>query len=132
MAYIVSRASQDIEYCDWVKSRNGQNIKKKSVIIKGGANVLDKKTMETPNGVINEVSAENLKFLESHTAFKKHVAGKWMEVCKTKGDAEKKADKAQKNEDGTTKKDGSAQLTKEDFEKKGQKAPVVSPEDMDK
>ena len=47
MAYIVSKASQDIEYADWVKTRNGLNIKKKSVIVKGGANVLNKKTMET-------------------------------------------------------------------------------------
>ena len=72
MAYIVSKASQDIEYCDWVKGRNGLYTKKMSVTIKGGANVLNKKTMDTPNGVVTEVTAEELKFLESNTAFKRH------------------------------------------------------------
>ena len=132
MVYIISRASQDIEYTDWAKSRNGANIKKRSVIVKGGANVLNKKTMETPKGVVTEVVGEDWKFLQSNSAFNKHVNGKWMVVCKTKAEAEKKAEKAETNEDGSIKKDGSAQLTKEDFEKKGQKAPVVNPEDMDK
>lgn len=132
MAYIVSKASQDVEYADWVKGRNGRNTMRKSVIIKGGANVLNRKTMETPHGMTNEVSAEDLKFLQAHTAFKKHVENGWMIVCKTKAEADKKATTAEKNEDGTVKKDGSAQLTKEDFEKRGQKAPVVSPDEMDK
>lgn len=132
MAYIVSKASQDIEYADWVKTRNGLNIKKKSVIIKGGANVLNKKTMETPNGVMTQVSAEDLKFLQSHSAFKRAEERGWMVVCKTEGEAKKKADKAEKDDEGHTKKDGSAQLTKEDFEAKGMQAPVVSPDDMQK
>lgn len=130
MAYIVSKASQDIEYCDWQKGRNGLNIKKKSVLIKGGANVLNRKTMETLNGVITEVSADDLKFLEANTAFKRHEERGWVKVCKTKADAEKKANAEEKDENGDKKKDGSAQLTKEDFEKRGQKPPVVDPNEM--
>ena len=130
MAYIVSKASQDIEYCDWMKGRNGLNQKKKSVIIKGGANVLNKKTMDTPNGVVTEVSAEDLKFLEACPAFKRHADRGFMFVCKSKADAEKKAEKTDKDENGEKKKDGSAQLTKEDFEKRGQKPPVVNPDEM--
>ena len=132
MAYIVSKASQDIEYCDWQKSRNGLNIKKFSVVIKGGANVLDRKTLETSNGTVTEVSAAELKFLESNSTFKRHMDRGWMEICKTKGDADKKAAKVMKNDDGDVIKDGSAQLTAEDFEKKGQKPPVISPDDMAK
>lgn len=130
MAYIVSKASQDIEYCDWVKGRNGLFTKKLSVIIKGGANVINKKTMETPNGVVTEVTAEELKFLEGNSAFKRHKERGFMEICKTESDAKKKADKANKDENGDKKKDGSAQLTKEDFEKRGQKPPVVNPDEM--
>ena len=130
MAYIVSKASQDIEYCDWQKSRNGLNIKKYSVTIKGGANVLDKKTMETSNGTITEVSASDLKFLESNSAFNRHVERGWMKVCKTKMDADKKASEVMKDKDGEVIKDGTAQLTAEDFEKKGQKPPVINPDDM--
>lgn len=130
MAYIVSKASQDIEYCDWVKGRNGLFTKKLSVIIKGGANVMNKKTMETPNGVVTEVTAEQLKFLEGNSAFKRHMERGFMAICKTENDAKKKADKADKDENGDKKKDGSAQLTKEDFEKRGQKPPVVNPDEM--
>ena len=62
MPYIISRASQSTEYTSWTKGRNGENKRLKSVLIKGGANVVDKKTLETPAGVITEVSAEDLKF----------------------------------------------------------------------
>ena len=130
MAYIVSKASQDIEYCDWQKSRNGLNIKKFSVIIKGGANVLDKRTMETSKGTITEVSAAELKFLEGNSAFKRHQERGWMKICKTKGDAEKKAAEEMKDDNGDVVKDGTAQLTAEDFEKKGQKPPIVNPDDL--
>lgn len=130
MPYIVSKASQDCEYCDWVKGRNGLNQKKKAVLIKGGANVLNRKTLETANGVVTEVSAEDLKFLLSNTAFKRHESKGWVRVCKTKADAEKKAEQEEKDETGHKKKDGSAQLTKEDFEERGQKPPVVDPNEM--
>lgn len=130
MAYIVSKASQDIEYCDWQKSRNGLNVKKHSVVIKGGANVLDRKTMETSNGTITEVNAADLKFLEANAAFKRHEERGWMKICKTKGDAEKKATEVLKNEEGEVIKDGTAQLTAEDFEKKGQKPPIINPDDL--
>lgn len=130
MAYIVSKASQDNEYCDWQKGRNGLNVKKFSVIIKGGANVLNRKTMETQNGVITEVTAAELKFLEGNTAFKRHQERGWVMVCKTKGEAEKKAESVEKDENGDVKKDGSAQLTAEDFEKKGQKPPIINPDDL--
>lgn len=130
--YVVSKASQNIAYIGWLKGKNGLNKKEKTVVIKGGANVLNKKTLETVNGVVNEITAEDLKFLESLSSFKRHVAGGWMVVCKTKTEAEKKADQQEKNTDGTVKKDGSAQLTAEDFEVKGQKPPVVNPDEMNK
>lgn len=130
MAYIVSKASQDIEYCDWQKGRNGLNVKKFSVVIKGGANVLDKKTMETTNGTVTEVTASELKFLEGNSAFKRHESRGWMKICKTKADADKKAKEVMKNEEGETIKDGTAQLTAEDFEKKGQKPPIINPDDL--
>lgn len=130
MAYIVSKASQDIEYCDWQKSRNGLNVKKFSIIIKGGANVLDRKTMETSKGTVTEVNAKELKFLEGNSAFLRHQERGWMKICKTKSEAEKKADEVMKDENGDAVKDGTAQLTAEDFEKKGQKPPIINPDDL--
>lgn len=130
MPYIVSKASQDIEYVGWLKGKNGLNKKEKSVVIKGGANVMNKKTMETVSGVITEVSAEDLKFLESTSSFQRHVENGWIFVSKSKGDADKKADEKKKNENGTIRKDGSAQLTAEDFEANGQQPPIVNPDEM--
>ena len=130
MAFVVSKASQDIEYVGWLKGKNGLNKKEKSVLVKGGANVLNKKTMETANGIVTEVSAEDLKFLESTSAFQRHCQRGWMFVCKTRAEAEKKASQKELDEDGDVRKDGGSQLTPEDFEKKGQKPPVIDPNEM--
>ena len=129
MPYIISRASQSTEYTSWTKGRNGENKRLKSVLIKGGANVVDKKTLETPAGVITEVSAEDLKFLQGHSAFKRHVAAGWLSIEKTKGAADKKSEIVQKDKDGYVEKDGSAQLLPEDFEKAGQNPPKVGGEE---
>jgi len=118
--FIVSRASQDNEYVVWETTTNGQKAVKKTILIKGGANVLDKHTMTTPNGVVTEISDEDYEILKEHTAFKRHLSRGFMEVMKE----EKKARKLSKEK--TDKKDGSAQLTPKDFEDKGQKAPDVS------
>ena len=113
--FIVSKASQDIEYVGWSKGKNGLNKKEKSVVIKGGANVLNKKTMETVNGV----------------TFRRQVEAGWMKVVKSRAEAEKKAEAKDVDEDGKVIKDGSAQLTPQDFEDKGQTPPIIDPEQMD-
>ena len=118
--FIVSRASQDNEYIIWTTTTNGQKQAQKSILIKGGANVMDKHTMTTPNGVVTEISDADWEILKEHTAFKRHMARGFMEVLKE----EKKARKSSKEK--TDKKDGGAQLTPKDFEDRGQKAPDVS------
>ena len=118
--FVVSRASQDNEYIIWETTPNGLKKVKKSVLIKGGANVLNKKTMETPNGVITEITEEEYETLQNCDAFKRHEAKGFVEIVKE----EKKA--REKSKAKSDKKDGSAQLTPEDFKKKGQKAPVLN------
>lgn len=118
--FIVSRASQDNEYVFWGSTTNGMRTVKKSILIKGGANVMDKTTMTTPNGVVTEISDEDWEALKEHTAFKRHVDAGFMEVMQE----EKKARESSKKK--SSKKDGSAQLTPKDFEDKGQKAPVLN------
>ena len=118
--FIVSRASQDNEYVVWTTTANGQKTVKKTILIKGGANVMDKHTMTTPNGVVTEISDADWEVLKDHTAFKRHMERGFMEVMKE----EKKARETSKKKSG--KKDGSAQLTPKDFEDKGQKAPDVA------
>lgn len=117
--FIVSRASQDNEYIVWGTTTNGQKVVKKSILIKGGANVMDKSTMTTPKGVVTEISDEDWEVLKEHTAFKRHLERGFMEVMKE----EKKARRSSKEK--SDKKDGSAQLTPKDFEDRGQTAPSV-------
>lgn len=121
MKYIVSRASQDNEYIVWETTPNGIKRVKKSVLIKGGANVIDKTTKTAPNGVITEVSDEDYELLAEHSAFQRHVERGFVEVMKE----EKKAKETSKKKG---KKDGGSQLTPEDFEERGQKAPVLNKE----
>lgn len=118
--FIVSRASQDNEYVIWGTTPNGTKLVKKTILIKGGANVMPKDSMTTPNGVITEVSEEDWELLKEHTAFKRHMERGFMEVMKE----EKKARTATKQK--SEKKDGGAQLTPKDFEDKGQNPPVLN------
>ena len=126
MPYIVSKASQSIDYVLWDQSKSGGLPKAvKVVTIQGGANVINKKTLETPKGVITEVTDEELEFLKKNSAFKRHLERGWMHIETSRGAAEKKADIVEKDDDGFDLKDGSSQLTDEDFERAGKKPPVV-------
>lgn len=118
--FVVSRASQDCEYIIWGATANGTRLVKKSILIKGGANVMDKTTMTTPNGVVTEVSDEDWALLKEHAAFKRHMERGFLEVIKE----EKKARETSKKK--SDKKDTGVQLTPKDFEDRGQKAPVLN------
>lgn len=128
-AFIVSKASQSIEYVGWSKGRNGLNKKEMSVTIKGGAHVIDKKTLTTPNGVVTEVTDEQLAFLKSNSSFNRHCKAGWMSIEKSKAAAEKLADKKDLDDEGFVKKDGGSQLTKEDYERMGKNPPKVGGEE---
>lgn len=117
--FIVSKASQDNEYVIWETTPNGMKKVKKSILIKGGAGVINKTSMEAPAGVVNEISKEDYELLKEHSAFQRHLANGFMEVL-----AEEKKAKESAKKKG--KRDNSSQLVPEDFEEKGQKAPVVN------
>lgn len=127
MPYIVSKASQDIEYSLWTTSRSGQHQVKKGVVVKGGANVINKKTLETPTAVVTEVSSEDLEFLLQNSAFKRHMKAGFMSVEKSQSSASKQV-KAADLENDTGVKDGSAQLTPGYYKKRGRKPPKVGTE----
>jgi hypothetical protein len=54
-------------------------IPERSVVIKGGAGVADKR-YETAPGVMTEVSAEEYEFLQQNPVFKRHVERKFIFV----------------------------------------------------
>ena len=130
MAFIVSKASQDICYVSWTKGRNGLNKVGESVVIKGGANVVNRKTLQVETGTITKVSPKELEFLKNDASFKRHLDRGWVFIAKTESEAEKIIANGNKDKDGNSKKDGSAQLTKEDFEKAGKEPPITNIADM--
>lgn len=114
--YIVSHESASVEFPRWVRTKTGIDANS-SVIIKGGAGVIDKKTMETPKGVITEVTKEELDFLKTQSLFNEKVEQGSYEIV----ESEKKAKESSKK----GKKDKGAQLTAKDFEEAGQTPPMV-------
>lgn len=120
MTYIVSHESASVEFPKWVRTKTGVDAQG-VVVIKGGAGVINKKTMETPKGVITEVSEEDLKFLKTQTLFNEKVANGSLEIV----ESEKKAKESSKK----GKKDKGAQLTAKDFEEAGQTPPMVGAEE---
>ena len=118
MAYIVSYESQSTEYPKYIRTKTGVDANG-SILIKGGANVIDKTTMKTAKGAVTEVSKEDLDFLQTQYLFNFKIEKGFYEIV----EGEKKAtEKAKKNR---TKKDGSAQLTAKDFQDSGQNPPIV-------
>lgn len=122
MKYIVSKSSQGIEFGDWKTTTGGINRLVRSVLIKGGAFVADKKTLEAVKGVVNEVSDEDYEWLKDNPTFKQMVDDGYIVVFEKEGPANKEADKGDM-------KDNSAQLTPEDFEAAGKEPPIVGAED---
>lgn len=120
MTYIVSHESASVEFPKWVRTKTGVDAQG-VVVIKGGAGVINKKTMETPKGVITEINKEDLEFLKTQTLFNEKVKSGSYEVVET----EEKAKKASKK----GKKDKGAQLTAKDFEEAGQTPPMVGAEE---
>lgn len=120
MTYIVSHESASVEFPKWIRTKTGVDAQG-SVVINGGAGVINKKTMETPKGVITEVSEEDLKFLKTQVLFNEKVKNGSYEIV----ESEKKAKESSKK----GKKDKGAQLTAKDFEEAGQTPPMVGAEE---
>ena len=119
MAYITSRLATGVEYTFYEKGANGINQVVDVISVNGGADVINKRSLETPYGVVTEISDDKLAKLKSHPVFQKHLEDGYI-VIQT---VEKEADKIAKDENNELKKDNSKQLTEKDYTKKGKKAP---------
>ncbi len=115
--YIVSYESASVEFPRWVRTPNGVDASS-AVLIKGGANVINKKTMATPTGVITEISKEDLEFLKTQSLFNEKVKNGSYEIVEGEKKAKERA-KVRKE------KDKGAQLTAKDFEDSGMTPPKV-------
>jgi hypothetical protein len=120
MAFILSSLTNDTKYCFWEKKAENLVVVKKEILIKGGANVADKKTLVTPNGASTEVSDEELALLKENPSFKRHLERGFVKIVETDNKY-----KAKEESEKLDKKDGSAQLTPEVYKKRGKKAPAT-------
>ena len=128
MPFVYSTCSSDNVYVVWNKNA-GQGrpaVAEKRITVKGKANIIDQKTMVTPDGAVTEVSAEDLAYLEANVHFQNHMKRGFMKVQKTRKSAEVSEVVAD-----MTAKDASAQLTDKDFKDKKRKPKVAKavPED---
>ena len=118
MAYIVSYESASVEFPKYIRTKSGVDVQG-SVTLKGGAHVIDKKTMQTPKGIVTEVSKEDLDFLKTQYLFNEKVNNGSYEIVDNEKKAEERAKKSRRG------KDAGAQLTAKDFEEAGLQPPIV-------
>lgn len=106
------------------KAPNGSLVIVKSILIKGGANKVDRKTLVTPQGVVTELTDEDFELLKSTPFYERMEKRGHIRPVETKDAAEdtKKA--------GMEKQDGSAQKTEADFAE-GEKPKTGKPTDDD-
>ena len=72
MPYVYSTLANDVNYTKWHPIDNNDQLRiDRQVLIKGGANVADKRLI-TPLGVVTEVTEEDLKLLLENQVFKQH------------------------------------------------------------
>ena len=109
MGFITSKMAAPVTYAFYSRGANKINVVVDSITINGGANVINKRSLETPQGVVTEISDDKLDKLKSHPVFQKHLRNGAVAILGTEKEA-KKADK-------DLKEDKSSQLTPEDYEK---------------
>lgn len=117
MPVVYSSCTADNFFPVW-KNHPRKSTYDKGVLIKGGANSQDKKTMITPRGVATVLKAEELELLKADPVFQGFVERGFMSIdekAKHGYDADEKGAELDK--------DKSAQDTAEDYAKMGKKAP---------
>lgn len=118
MGFITSRMAAPVTYAFYTQGANKINIITDEITIKGGADVINKRSLDTPQGVVTELTDEQIDKLKSHPIFKMHLANGAVAILGT----EKEAHKAEAD----LKKDKSSQLTPEDYEKGNSEKQVIA------
>ena len=118
MPYIVSRLAAGVSYVTYKKQqRGGKPLPTGSVLVKGGADVADKRTLITPLGVLTEVKPEEVEQLRNNPIFVEQEKDGFLKVLDKKPDPEKAA--------ASLDKDSSAQMTEADYLAAGKTPPTT-------
>ena len=121
MAYLTSRLAAGVDYTFYEKGANGINQVVDVISVNGGADVINKKSLDTPYGVVTQIDDERLAKLKTHPVFKQHLKEGYIVI----NTVEKEAEKIAKDENNNLKQDNSKQLTDKDYTKKGRKKPTT-------
>lgn len=113
MSYVISRLSSDVFYNVYKDVVGGKKEVIKKILIKGGAGVANRKTLEISGGIPTEVTEEELELLENNPVFKLHKANGHILIL-AKADKYEAADKAENSTE--IKNDEAAQQTIDDFD----------------
>ena len=124
MIYVISTMSNDQNYCVYA-DRNDVKVVVKEIVIKGGANVQNRRTLQiSSQGVTTPISEADYEDLKKNPVFNFHQDHGYIKVVQTnESDARKKVEKM-------ASKDKSAQLTPQDYKDRGFKK--VPQTDIDK
>lgn len=107
--YIFSTLAADVSYTGYSETK-GDALPKvaMSVVVKGGAGVANRRTLETPRGVVTSVTEEEAKFLSAHPVFNKHLKNGFVQISESNASGDEAAA-------DLTGRDASAPLVDEDF-----------------
>lgn len=115
MPYVLSKLANTQIYTQYAKDvSNNINIAVQQVEIKGGSDVTNKNLI-TPNGVITQVTNNQLDILKSNIDFQKHLEKGYVNYFAFNPNMDKEVEKMER--------DKSVPLTPDDYKKKGKKAP---------
>ena len=118
MAFITTKLSAGVKYSFYEPSAGKINRIVDEIEILGGADVINRRSLETPSGIVTEIEDEKLEKLKTHPVFQTHLKNGYITILSSEKEA-KKADK-------DLIKDNSSQLTPEDYEN-GNNKKVIKP-----
>lgn len=110
MKMILSTLSAPQDVAITRKTDNGALMIVKTIHINGGANVIDRRTLMTPQGVVTELTDADFELLKGTAFYQRMEKRGHLRPVETKETAED-TEKA-----GMKKKDASAQKTEDDYE----------------
>lgn len=112
MKLILSTLSAPAKLVFTVKQSNGKLSVGKTILIKGGANVIDRKTLATPLGVVTELNDKDYELVINSDWYKRQNKAGFVRPVEKKDDADEPTKK------GMNSKDNSAQKTEADYKDK--------------
>lgn len=113
--YIMSKMTSNVNYTIYAKAPSGLPVVKQIITVRGGADVIDKKTLVTPEGVLTVISDDEYNKLQLNPIFRRHLERGMISVSSNESNAEKTSKELSK--------DSSAQLTPKDYKKSGKNKP---------